>query len=386
MHMPLCTNPCSRAEPLVEPPPDLPISSRVLSPAEFETLRLQWNALVFAAARPNPFLTWEWLQAWLETSSDAGPAPWLLTVWRGHELVGGAALCREGKSVRFLAVRELDADYTDLLALPECEEVVVEAITRALLGSDDWTRVILEGFSAGALVERLAQGLARSASCERITCDVCPALELGATWEDVLKRRFDGKRRYNVQREMRLAAGRHALTVRAVKALDELPEAMDTLFQLHDMRKALQQVRSRFAEGRNAKFHRRVAARFQEAGWLALDVVEQRDRPVAAQYGFRFGRRFWLYQTGLDPRGAAAGAGTFALASRILESANDGLEEFDFLRGDEAYKRLWADRHTALWTVLVFRAGFRGWVAHSLSTMRRAMGRVLRQIRSWRAK
>jgi CelD/BcsL family acetyltransferase involved in cellulose biosynthesis len=357
----------------------------VLSPPEFEALHLQWNALVFAAARPNPFLTWEWLQAWLETSSGAGPAPWLLGVWRGHELVGAAPLCREGRSVRFLAVRELDADYADLLALPGCEEEVVDAITRALLGSDDWTRVILEGFSAGALVERLAQRLASSASCERIACDVCPALELGAGWEDLLKRRFDGKRRYNVQREMRLASERHALTIRAVKTKDEVSKAMDALFALHSRRKAQQQVRSRFAAPRNARFHRRVAARFQEAGWLALDIVEQHGKPAAAQYGFRFGRKFWLYQTGLDAHGAVAGAGTFALASRILECANDGLQQFDFLRGDEAYKRLWADRHTALWTMLVSRAGFRGWVAHGLSNMRRSMGRVLRQIRSWRA-
>ena len=385
MHMPPCTNPRSRAEPQAERAEDLPTSCRVLSPTEFETLRLQWNTLVFAAARPNPFLTWEWLQAWLETSSGTEPAPWLLTVWRGDELVGAAPLCRERRSVRFLAVRELDADYADLLALPGCEEAVVEAVTRALLGSDGWTRLILEGFSVGALVERLAQRLAGSASCQRIACDVCPVLELAAGWPELLKRRFDGKRRYNVQRDMRVASERHALTIRAVKAIDEVSEAMDTLFGLHRSRKTLQQVRSRFAEGRNAKFHRRVAARFQEAGWLALDVVEQRDRPVAAQYGFRFGSRFWLYQTGLSPHGSAAGAGTFALASRILESANDGLQEFDFLRGDEAYKRLWADRHTVLWTMLVFRAGFRGWVAQSLSNMRHALGRVLRQIRSWRA-
>jgi len=376
-----CTNPRSRADLRAERAQDLATSCRVLSTTEFEKLRLQWNTLVFAAARPNPFLTWEWLQAWLETSSAAEPEPWLLTVWHGHELVGAAPLCREGGCMRFLAVRELDADYGDLLALPEYEEAVLDAVARALLDADAWTRLDLEGFSAGALVERLGQRLASSASCQRIACSVCPVLELGAAWEDLLQRRFDGKRRYNVQREMRLAAGKHALNVRAVKALDEVPAAMDTLFRLHGMRKALQQVRSRFAEGRNAKFHRRVAERFQEAGWLALDIVEQRGRPVAAQYGFRFGSRFWLYQTGLDPHGAAAGAGTFALASRILESANDGLQEFDFLRGDEAYKRLWADRHTALWTVLIFRAGLRGWMAQGLSNLRRGLGRVLRQMR-----
>jgi CelD/BcsL family acetyltransferase involved in cellulose biosynthesis len=304
----------------------------------------------------------------------------MLTVWHDGQLVGAASLCRDGGTLRFLAVDELDADYADLLVLPGFEDAVVDTVASALLESSSWTQLKLEGFAAGALVERLAQRLAIFASYERVTCGVCPVLEVLGSWEQLLKRRFDRKRRYNVQREMRLATERHGLAARTVNTMDGVPDAIETLFRLHRARMALLQIDSRFADDRNAAFHRRVAARFQAAGWLALDVIEQHGIPVAALYGFRFGGRFWLYQTGLDQVGAAAGAGTFAVASRISESANDGTREFDFLRGDEAYKALWADRQIALWTLHLFRNGIRGWLTHKLWGVRRTLSRAARRV------
>ena len=360
---------------------DFGLVSRTISPAEFEALRLPWNALVLAADRPNPFLTWEWLQAWLETDPGGDPEPWMVTVWRDGKLVGGAPLCRDGGTLRFLAVSELDGDYADLLALPGSEDAVVDAIAGALLESSRWTQLKFEGIVAGALVERLAQRLADFASCERVTFDVCPMLDVRGGWEPLLKRRFDGKRRYNIQREMRLAPERHGLAARSVSAMVDVPDAVETLFRLHRARKALQRIESRFAEGRNATFHRSAAAKFEAAGWLALDIIEQRGVPVAASYGFRFGGRFWLYQTGLDQAGAAAGAGAFALASRIAGSANDGILEFDFLRGDEAYKALWADRRIPLWTLHIFRNGIKGWLTHRLWGLRRTLAHAAQRVR-----
>lgn len=354
---------------------------RVLSPGDFAKLQVPWNTLVFAAERPCPFLTWEWLQAWLESDLGYDAKPWMLTAWEDGRLVGAAPLCRDAGTIRFLSVAELAADYADFLVAPGAQDRVLETFAQELRESTDWTRLTFEGYAPDSHVERFAPRLTDFGTSEQEECSICPVLDIAGGWEQVLKRRFDRKRRYNIQREIRLAIEKHGLASRTASRMDEVPGALDTLFRLHRARKMLQRIDSRFAEGRNAAFHRRAATRFQAAGWLALDVIEKQGMPVAALYGFRFGARFWLYQTGLDQAGAIVGAGSFALASRISQSADEGMREFDFLRGDESYKRLWTDREVPLRTLHVFRSNFRGRLMHRLWSSRRTMARAARMLK-----
>ena len=53
------------------------------------------------------------------------------------------------------------------------------------------------------------------------------------------------------------------------------------------------------------------------------------------------GDKFNYYQSGYDPAWAGKSVGLVLLARTVQDAFAEGLQEFDFLRGDEAYKYRW---------------------------------------------
>jgi CelD/BcsL family acetyltransferase involved in cellulose biosynthesis len=63
---------------------------------------------------------------------------------------------------------------------------------------------------------------------------------------------------------------------------------------------------------------------------------------VASVYGIVRGSTFLYYQSGYDPAWAQKSVGLVLLARTVEDAFAEKLEDFDFLRGNEAYKAQWA--------------------------------------------
>ena len=62
---------------------------------------------------------------------------------------------------------------------------------------------------------------------------------------------------------------------------------------------------------------------------------------VAHELGFRWDTKLWSYDSAFNAQ-CAAGSPGIVLTARVLEEAwAEGLREYDFLRGDQEYKRTW---------------------------------------------
>ncbi len=166
---------------------------------------------------------------------------------------------------------------------------------------------------------------------------------------------------------------------------DRLQRDLDVLFDLHSARGG-DQASHALAEAR-AAFQRDFAARALERGWLRLWFLELEGKPVAAWYGFRCGGVESYYQAGRDPAWDHASVGFILLAHSIRSALEDGMREYRFLRGGEAYKDRFTDDRGELETFVVAR-GLRGnaaagagrllaqarWDAGRLAALRRAAG------------
>jgi CelD/BcsL family acetyltransferase involved in cellulose biosynthesis len=98
----------------------------------------------------------------------------------------------------------------------------------------------------------------------------------------------------------------------------------------------------------NKAFHAALADAFTQTDRLRLYFLEADGDVVAALYGYEYEGRFAYYQSGFDPRWGRHSVGSLLLAWTIDDCIARGIGEFDFLRGDETYKRRWAhsDRTT----------------------------------------
>jgi CelD/BcsL family acetyltransferase involved in cellulose biosynthesis len=75
-----------------------------------------------------------------------------------------------------------------------------------------------------------------------------------------------------------------------------------------------------------------------ENGWLQLSFLEVEGRKAAGYLNFDYLNRIWVYNSGISRRFHELSPG-WVLLGHLLQWANENQRlEFDFMRGDEAYK------------------------------------------------
>ena len=73
--------------------------------------------------------------------------------------------------------------------------------------------------------------------------------------------------------------------------------------------------------------------------------------PVAAVLTFEDAETSYLYNSGYDPAHAHSAVGLLSKAYAIRDAIERGKRRFDFLRGDEEYKRHLGGRPRAIYTL-----------------------------------
>jgi dTDP-4-amino-4,6-dideoxygalactose transaminase/CelD/BcsL family acetyltransferase involved in cellulose biosynthesis len=305
--------------------------------ADLDLARDDWRRL--ARASCNVFATWEWASLWWRRYGRGNP---LIVRVRRREEECFALLplyvWREGplRVLRFLGHGTADelgpvcAPSDRAAAAGALRQVLAHAKCDLLLADhlpaeDSWSSLL-----GGAVVQREGYPLIRGAR----------------SWEGYLASRSGHFRKKMLWQERRLAR-EHELRYRLSEDPACLRSDLETLFALHA---------ARWPEGTGflqyEKFHRDFAACALEAGWLRLWFLELDGRAVAAWYGFRFGEIEFYLQSGRDSA-LRDSAGSVLLAHTVREALNDGVREYRFLRGAEAYKRRFATDDPGLETVAV---------------------------------
>ena len=121
----------------------------------------------------------------------------------------------------------------------------------------------------------------------------------------------------------------------------QLPDAFDTLVELHQKRRNLLGEPGSFASERFAGFHREVTERLLRAGQLRLQWLELDGLPAAAEYQLVGNGIVYAYQSGIEPELEELSPGRLVTMASIRQAIEQGHRAFDFLRGDEPYKQHW---------------------------------------------
>jgi CelD/BcsL family acetyltransferase involved in cellulose biosynthesis len=181
-----------------------------------------------------------------------------------------------------------------------------------------------------------------------------PVMHIGGrSWDELCAARSRGFRDKARRGERRLRRD-HEVRWRTTGRRGELEADLDHLFRLHGERWG---GRATTFAGADRALKRRFAAVALERGWLRLRLLELDGHPAAAFLNYRFGNAELHYQAGRDPAYARYGLG-FALHCHAIRSAiAEGAERYLLLRGDEAYKRRFADEDAGVVSVGVVREG-----------------------------
>ncbi|HEY7354449.1 MAG TPA: GNAT family N-acetyltransferase [Terriglobales bacterium] len=311
-----------------------PFETRVLTSAEeLNAIAEEWTELFKFCRDATPFQRPEWLQPWIEIFCPekiraievrregglVGLAP-LLIYPRGEERV----LAFSGGGV---------SDYLNILVAPPNEDEIISAMFQQIRNLADWTVLDLTDLPAYSVLRRTE--LVHSATPH----DTCSTLFLPST-KNELVHLFSKHQRANLRnarsRLERIGGGEVEV------ATDKtLPEFLDDLFRLHTSRWSQSGEPGVLADPEIKTFHRRAAPKLLAKGILRLSRLRTRDGTIAVLYTLLGQSTLFCYMQGYDPEFAFLSPGTLLMYSAIENAVDSGMGKFDFLRGDEAYKRHW---------------------------------------------
>jgi CelD/BcsL family acetyltransferase involved in cellulose biosynthesis len=325
---------------------------------DFLALEETWQDVLQRSNHQTIFSTWEWLTCcWKHFGNNKRLV--LLLVDDGSAIVGIAPLMytirkmfglRQGK-IEFIGTPE--SDYNDFI-LTDKKEQCMKLFMEFLYGlSEKWSCIELldipEDSQSLLLLRKLTKNLKLFHACQFVG--------LPKSYEALLDK-LGARDRKSVRQGFRRLEKDFKVDFLDYSASESVSEGMNIFFDLHQERWNAAGLPGVFSDQESRSFHLDVARSFSEKGWLGLFVLELSGKPVAADYGFKYLGKFYSYLSGFDPKYSKYSVGSL-LTTRIMRNCiENGLVEFDFMRGAEEFKDRWNARTRWNSQAIITRSGF----------------------------
>jgi CelD/BcsL family acetyltransferase involved in cellulose biosynthesis len=326
---------------------------RVSRVENFAELGARWRDLEQRAA-PSFFQSWTWVGCLAEQrfpdpilveATEAGRTVALAMFNRVRRWVGPAVL-HLGAS----GTPELDCPYVEqngVLAEAGCAEELTELCLRAVAGRHD---LVLPGVGEPALgaIRRVARRVRVVRSQASPFVDLAP---LRATGSDYIAGRSTNTRQ-QIRRSDRFYERQEPIEVERAGSVATAHAMLDELAALHQAAWTARGQPGSFARPFFKRFHRELIAVGVPRGEMALLKVSCSGAIIGILYNFMHHGRMLAYQSGFAyPAGAPQAKPGLTCHCRAIRFAiNQGLDIYDFLAGEDRYKRSLADlSHRQIW-------------------------------------
>jgi CelD/BcsL family acetyltransferase involved in cellulose biosynthesis len=325
---------------------------------DFFSLKEEWTAML-GKCDHTVFSTWEWLSIWWkhfgndkrlvlllaeENDKIVGIAPLMYSV---HRLFG----LRQGR-IEFIGTP--DSDYNDFVLTNQSEERIKLFISYLNNLPEKWDCIDLMDIPQKSKTLQVLSSITRNVK----PAHKCPFTSLPRS-PDTYLMSLPRKHRKELNRNVRVME-REGFKIDFVDCSDSqsLEEGMNGFFELHQRRWKSKGLPGVFEDQRIHDFNLEIAKIFSQNGWLGLYLLKLSDKPVAALYGFKYLSKYYAYLSGFDPQYSKYGVGSLLFMFAINKCIQEGLTEFDFMRGAEEYKDRW--NTMARWTqeATLVRKGF----------------------------
>lgn len=324
---------------------------KIASSEEINNSKKRWNDLVKSMKFPTVFLTWEWITTWLKHFGKDYES-FILFIYEGTNIVAIVPLAQRTMKLKngFLKVKilsfcgsmELYPNYIDIICKDEKVDVYIEKIFEFFTHDyTAWDVLNLAFLTKEGHLSSWIQSSYKKHKIRLLGKTVAPFISISNNDLNTFLKGFNRKKRHELNREKRILFDSKNVTFHRIKTKDEQEQGLETLFQLHKARSKEKRITSTFAGSSILNFHRAIARIFLELGWLHLYVLKNGDKVISAAYCFEFGKRFYYYQSGLDPQWQQYSPGKILILKMLEVVFNNDILEFDFLGGEEGYKFFW---------------------------------------------
>jgi CelD/BcsL family acetyltransferase involved in cellulose biosynthesis len=304
-----------------------------------------WTRLDDPAHPGAAFRSFPWISSWWSEASTSRDAE-VLVAHRGDKVVGLLPLYAErtplgGRRLRFMGDGIVGSDWLGAIACPDDRRAVSQAFADALLRTRADELQLDDLGDDDPLVIALTE---RAPHPSRVVVEpryICPSIRASGSFEQFLSGLPDGIGA-QFHRRRKWLEKRPGHRVETLTSPADVERGLGVLFDLHRQRWALEGGSDAIDGPKVERFHVAAARALAELGWARMYLLHVEGAPRAALYGWQHGDRLVFYQAGHEPAWRPRSVGTVLLGLVIKSAFDQGLAEFDFLRGDEPYKLKWA--------------------------------------------
>ena len=329
------------------------------------------------------FSTWEWLSTWWKYWGN-GRRLLILIAEHDGKVLGIATLMRSTYKMMGLQIAKIEfigtpnSDYHDFL-LTDKKQECIDLFVNYLKNLDTaWDCLDLVDFPENAQYLPL---LSKSLKKNLTQFHDCPFMGLPKTYE-LLINGLSRNQRKNIYRSGRRLKEMFEVEFVDYSQLESFPEGMRFLFDLHQKRWQSRGLPGIFADRKVRDFNFEVSKKLFQRKWLSLFLLRLSGKPVSAAYGFKYRSKFCEYATGFEPSYNKYNVGNLLRAHMINQFIQEGLTEFDFMRGAEEYKERWNTsirwNRRAIITRKGFPSAFRNWLCNQYTYQVRKAKHFLR--------
>lgn len=309
-----------------------------------------WEKILSQDTQAGVFCHPAWLRAWWESLGSGDLL--IALVWDDDEPIAAFPTCSCGEEEGLLSFLGSE-DVTDEqvpTAVPGREGEALGFFLEWATNDERFDKVrfhsVLEGNRWLEIAEQVANATQRSFGTEQV--DVAPAIDLPPSFDAYLAS-LSGHDRHELRRKRRRLADVGEWKIRRA---DDVGWEHDlvSFFEFH--RQAPGEKAGFFTPDRE-RFFRRLAADLFLMGLARLDVLDLDGEPVACTFSYDFRDTLALYNSSFRSDLAKLAPGMVLVGSLVEQSIAEGKACFDFLRGDEAYKKRFGPLPRAVYEVLI---------------------------------
>ena len=328
---------------------DQPLTVKVVETEEaFDSLETKWDDLV-SKSDCTIYQTFEWQRTWWKYFGR-GKRLHTLVFTQGDEVIGIAPMHLEklrimGVPLAFAlkASGSEESDYIDILALPGERARVLRSFVEYMRTSElryDFFEIrdVSETFRTLQLLPQYFGDAGFSVYTYRGS--VCPQVGLPPAWPDFLQR-LGGNLRYQLKKKTDRLKRNFPTEIELTGNDDnEVDAAVRRFAVIHGKRWESLGYINAFKNDHFLAFHIEASQKFARRGWLRMFFLKVDGEYVAVNFDFNFHRRIYFYHGNAHASEEVMrySPGFILRCAAIERGIAEGMETYDMLRGNEAYK------------------------------------------------
>jgi len=350
----------------------------VESTERFASLESSWRALSEQCATASVFNSWDWQWNWWKhygNSCGAGKQSLKIIVAQKNDAVVAILPLYVGLTValKIRSIRELRfigtggdtaPDYLGLISSPEVNEDELKQLCNFVAELPAWDVACLtdmaDNTDFNALLLQCFQKSRLKPTFE--TCQNIRFVKLEGNWEDYLASLSRNQRKQLGRRRRRFAELGQTRFFYWPES-QPVSDGFDELVSLHRKRWEEKEEDGGFRSEQYLGFHKSVIEALFEKDQARLYCLEKDGEMIAMEYSYKWKNAIYSFQCGFNPEYTDYRPGQILLSYSIEQAFDEGLHEYDMLKGEYQYKESLAKEMRQTYQLKAYRSSFAARVA-----------------------